>query len=161
MKEIPLTKGKVALVSDEDYEYLSQFKWQVIFNGRSYYACRRVEAGYENGKRKRKTILMHREVAERAGKDMSHQIDHEDRISLNNQRHNLRPATQKQNSENMSLKKNNASGHRGVYWAKRNKRWVAQIKHNNKQIYLGEFEDKEDAIKARLKGEKKYYTHAT
>src|SRR3990167_4923312 len=27
MKEIPLTQGKVALVSDCDYEHLSQFHW--------------------------------------------------------------------------------------------------------------------------------------
>jgi len=27
MREIPLTQGQVAIVDDEDYEWLSQFKW--------------------------------------------------------------------------------------------------------------------------------------
>jgi hypothetical protein len=35
-KTIPLTKGYEAMVDDEDYEYLNQFKWMVV-NG---YAAR-------------------------------------------------------------------------------------------------------------------------
>lgn len=37
-------------------------------------------------------------------------------------------------------------------------RWRAYIGHKGKQIFLGEFSSKEDAIRARKEGEKKYFT---
>lgn len=157
-KEITLTKNKVALVSDEDFEYLNQWKWQALFNGSNFYATRSEELPRIEGKRRRKTILMHREIAGIIGLDLTNLIDHRDRNSLNNQRQNLRAATSKQNGENISLKSNNKSGCRGVY--KSGKRWVAQIKHNYKQIYLGTFTEKREAIKARLEAEKILYTHS-
>lgn len=55
MKEIKLTQGKVALVDDEDFEYLNQWKWHAMKIKNAYYAKRSVEI---NGKSK--SILMHR-----------------------------------------------------------------------------------------------------
>jgi hypothetical protein len=40
MNKIKLTQGKVAFVDDEDYEYLSQWKWGALKIGRFYYAQR-------------------------------------------------------------------------------------------------------------------------
>ena len=48
----------------------------------------------------------------------------------------------------------NTSGVRGVYYIQRAKRWVAQITFRGKTTYLGCFENKEDAIEARLKAER-------
>ncbi len=56
MKEIQLTQGKVALVDDEDFERLNQFKWCAHWNGKHWYAIRTVYEG------KKKTIRMHREI---------------------------------------------------------------------------------------------------
>ena len=56
-KIIPLTQGKVAIVDDEDYEYLNQFKWYADKNTNTFYAARGV---YENGKKK--TLLMHTQL---------------------------------------------------------------------------------------------------
>ncbi len=58
MKEIKLTQGKVALVDDEDYEYLNQWKWNPIRSHKNYYAAR---GGLYFGDQK-KTISMHRVI---------------------------------------------------------------------------------------------------
>jgi hypothetical protein len=59
------------------------------------------------------------------------QIDHVDRDKANNKFANLREATNKQNHENLDRRrKDNTSGHRGVYWYKPYRRWMAIIRHN-------------------------------
>jgi len=54
------------------------------------------------------------------------------------------------------LYKTNASGHAGVSWSKAHKRWKAYIYVDDKQIWLGEFVNKDDAIAARKDSELKY-----
>lgn len=159
MKEIELTNGFVALVSDEDYDYLIQWDWFAAKSRKTYYATRKQSRDEYDRIENRKEIRMHRVIAERSGIDNSNLIDHVDRNGLNNQRDNLRPATRKQNAENTDLQTNNTSGYPGVVWLKRCKKWQVQIKNNGKMIYLGRFVDKQDAIKSRQDAEKKYFTH--
>ena len=83
-------------------------------------------------------------------------IDHADRNKSNNRKHNLRQATASQNSMNRTLRKNN-SGITGVRLDKRRNKWRASITLNQKFIWLGEYADKDDAIKARLLAEAKYF----
>lgn len=78
MKEIQLTKGAVALVDDEDFEYLSQWKW-LLTNQR---AGRRQRIGAKNP-----TFYMHRVVL---GAGYGDNVEHIDGNLLNNQRNNLR-----------------------------------------------------------------------
>ena len=52
---------------------------------------------------------------------------------------------------------NNTSGQKGVFWNKATKRWQAGIKIKGKNIYLGRYVDKQDAINARLEAEEKYF----
>ena len=49
------------------------------------------------------------------------------------------------------------SGVSGVRWVKQRNRWVARITYRQKEYFLGYFKTKEDAIKARIEGEKKYF----
>lgn len=58
---------------------------------------------------------------------------------------------------NEKIPKNNTSGVKGVYWNKSAKKWVAQIKFQGEQIYLGMFADKNKAIAARIVAEEKYF----
>ena len=83
-------------------------------------------------------------------------IDHADRNRSNNRKYNLRQATVSQNSMNKTLRKNN-SGITGVRLDKRWNKWYAAITINKKSIWLGEYADKDDAIKARLLAEAKYF----
>lgn len=57
---------------------------------------------------------------------------------------------------NHCIQKNNTSGVRGVKWDAEYEKWYSQININNKRIFLGRFNNKNDAIIARLKAELKY-----
>lgn len=94
MKTISLSKGMTALVSDEDFEWASQFKWFVTnkkSHGRDlYYAAR---------KSKNRQVSMAREIYERAHGPIpvGRIIDHGDDNKLNNQRWNLSAITHLEN----------------------------------------------------------------
>lgn len=83
--------------------------------------------------------------------------DHVNRNPLDNRRANLRQATDGQNAQNRTLSPLNTSGFTGVSWDKQHNKWVSYIKLNKKMKKLGRFSDKEDAIKARLQAEAKYF----
>ena len=151
MKRIELTKGKFALVDDEDFEWLNQFKWYISDSG---YALRRVYIrGSGRKNQKGKTIRMHCLINNTPSEMIT---DHIDRNRLNNQRSNLRVADYRLNGINRGKQKNNTSGHKGICWNKSAKKWMAEIKCK-KKIYLGIYEFIEDAIIARKKVEKIYH----
>lgn len=60
---------------------------------------------------------------------------------------------------NTSISSRNTSGHVGVTYHKTNKKWHSYIGINGEVINLGFYESKEDAIKARLEGELKYWSN--
>lgn len=139
MKEIPLTQGKIALVDDEDYTSLSCFNWHCSHG----YARR----GIGQHKGRRMAVLMHRVIADKVfnGIPVNCEVDHVDRNTLNNQRHNLRLCTHRQNGKNVSNSKS-SSGFRGV--RKRNKKWAAQIACDGTLKHLGTFDTAEAAAEA-------------
>jgi len=85
------------------------------------------------------------------------ELDHKDRNKLNNRKENFRPATHSQNSMNKDLQSNNTSGIIGVHWYSSKDKWASGIMLNRKQIHLGYYINKDDAIKARLKAEQQYF----
>lgn len=87
MRKIRLTKGKYALVSDEDFERVNQYKWYASLESRGtkWYAVRRVTI---NGKKVK--IRMHRFVLGLPpGKEDPRIVDHLNHNSLDNRRENL------------------------------------------------------------------------
>jgi len=84
-------------------------------------------------------------------------IDHIDRDKLNNKIENLREATISQNNVNTKIRKDNASGLKGVTWHKASNKWCAQIMVNCKQNHIGLFLDIEDARAAYLQARRKYF----
>jgi len=83
--------------------------------------------------------------------------DHKNRNPLDNRKINLRACTITENNRNRSKGKNNTSGVIGVNWNKNENKWVARIKTTEKRVLLGYFNNKDDAIIARLKAEQKYF----
>lgn len=130
MKKIKLTQGKYALVDDEDYEWLSQWKWH--YN--KGYAVR----GVFNGKNMSK-IRLHREVAKMKPGEIT---DHINRNKLDNRKSNLRSVTVSQNRRNVKSK--------GYSWDKKMNKWKAQIQIHRKKIYLGSFTSERSARKAYI-----------
>ena len=108
MKIITLTRGREALIDDEDLERVTKNKWH--WNKGHYrnfdnndqnngYARREHYPGgnHENGKRKRKTIWLHRFLMDCPPGLV---VDHIDGNGLNNQKSNLRVITHSQNMNN-------------------------------------------------------------
>lgn len=87
-------------------------------------------------------------------------IDHINHNRSDNRKNNLRICTPAQNGINKKLKKTSSTGYTGVYYTnpkKNGKKWVARIAINHKNLYLGRYENIEEAIAARKEAEKKYF----
>ena len=138
IKLIPLTQEQFAIVDNEDFGELSKFKW---------YAHKTSYGGYRavrmTPRPNHRTILMHWQIMN-TPKGM--EVDHVNHNTLDNRKTNLRICTRAENQHNRRLQKG-TSKYKGVYWNKRDKKWVAQIKLEGKQIYLGYFDSEIEAAK--------------
>jgi hypothetical protein len=133
---IALTQGKRALIDDSDFAAISKFKWHASKHCGIWYAARKDEFGQK--------IFMHRQILSAPADRM---VDHVDGDGLNNQRTNIRLATNSQNQMNRKRQKS-SSGFRGVTFHKQCGRWQAAIKCNGKSHYLGLYEVPEAAAEA-------------
>ena len=150
MKKIPLTHGKYAIVDDEDFEWLSKWKWHLSDSG---YAHRTEYIRLGVNRYASKTIRMHRLI-----NNTPHGLitDHINRKKLDNRRRNLRTADKSLNSLSRDKPRNNTSGHKGVYWESWTEQWRAELKVNCKKISLGRYDTIDEAIEARKAGEQRY-----
>lgn len=146
MKLIGLTRGLSAMVDDEDYETLNEFKWHARKSYNTFYASRRFT---EDGKQK--SVHMHRVVLGLT--DLRFQGDHRDRNGLNNQRDNLRIVTNQENSFNTNAK--------GYYFHKPSRLFRARIKINGKHKPLGYHKTELAAHHAYLDAKKIYHVIET
>lgn len=148
-KEIQLTRGKVAIVDDDDYEWLNKWKWCAIKRCNTWYAERR-ELKSISGK----IIRMHRLITCASTGEV---VDHKNRDGLDNRRNNLRKCTPSQNNSNSVAKRNSTSGFKGIYWDKHNKKWRATISIQGYPKHLGRFKNKVDAARAYNEAAIKHY----
>lgn len=140
MREIPLTRGMVAIVDVEDFPLVSAYKWRASPDCRTFYAHRGQRT---NGRYK--LIQMHRMILQPpSGID----VDHINGDGLDNRRSNLRLATGSDNNANRIRLLTNTSGRRGVTWHRQAKRWQAGITRYRKRIHLGLFTDLDAAARA-------------
>jgi len=85
--------------------------------------------------------------------------DHINHVRSDNRWLNLRKATRQENQKNRSIFKNNTSGHVGVSWCNRSKKWLVQININNKNTFIGHFTDIKEAIFSRWLAEDEHGYH--
>ena len=156
MKEIKLSGrkgiyGKISLVDDDHFEWLSRWKWYVIKDKNTFYATRRAckDGRYYN-------LLMHRAIIRKSGFFWK-MTDHKDRDGLNNQKENLRECNNSGNRMNSRIAKNNTSGFKGVCWLESRQRWFAQIVLNKKHHSIGYFKKKNDAAIAYNKAAREMF----
>lgn len=124
-------------VDDEDYIRITSIGWRDL--GGSIFSNKRFKIGNHNFSIALSSFIMNR---------LSCKFDHKDRDYTNNQKSNLREATDSQNRMNTSKASNTSSKYKGVHWHSRDKIWVARITLNKKQIYLGQFASEIEAARA-------------
>ena len=146
MEYINLTQGHIAIVDDEDYERVNQYKWCYCQG----YAQRYINKGYK----KRAIELMHRFINKT---DEGLHTDHINGDGLDNRKINLRTCTASQNAMNSKTPKNNSSGFKGVYWRKDIEKWRAKIGVNRKTIHIGNYDSKIKAARAYNEAALKYH----
>ena len=120
--EVQLTQGLVTWIDAEDFELVTQFKWQVAHGASTNYV-RRTHC--------KKTVLLHRFLLN-APSELH--VDHINGDGLRNTRINLRLCTQTENNRNAQKRKGTSSEYKGV--RKHNqgcpKPWEARIKVDKK-----------------------------
>jgi hypothetical protein len=136
MRSIPLqgpkAAGRVALVDDADYDLVMAYKWRLWdrkesgHRVRGPYAVNTVKRGGRT-----RSIYMHCLIMGFKG------VDHANHDGLDNQRHNLRPATKAQNVQNARSRQETTSQYKGVTWHRQCRKWQAAIRISGRSRYLG------------------------
>lgn len=149
MKEIELTQGYKTLVDDEDYEYLSQWKWCVRSkpDGRNVAVRAERVPGTKNSKR---NFQMHRVITNCPDGMV---VDHINGNPLDNRRENLRICTIQQNSMNRKTQTTAKfrSKYKGVCWDKSRNQWCSRVYFNNKPIVKRHKSEQEAALAYNIK----------
>lgn len=136
MKTLHIKDGSFALVDDDDYIRLAQYRWTRI----GHYARR---TNGEHG-----SIYLHHDILGRPPKGL--EVDHINRNALDNQKCNLRFVTSAQNQQNR--RRGKTSQFLGVCYhcgpKVGRKKWQAMIRHAGVSYRLGQFLTEEEAAKA-------------
>ena len=123
-----------ALINNKDFKKVSHIFWVLSSHG---YA-----SGFD--KKTGKKVYMHRLIL---NPPKNKQTDHINGNRLDNRRENLRIATRSQNGANKSKYpiRKTTSKYKGVYFNKLDKKWVAKVKINKKEITFGQYRTEHQA----------------
>lgn len=112
------------------------------------------EKGYVTLYQSGKSYTLHRFLMKPSNNEV---VDHINRKPYDNRKSNLRICKPIENTINRSLQGNNKTGVTGVMLIKRNSKYRAEITVNKKKMWLGEYNNIEDAMKVRKLYEEKYF----
>jgi len=133
-------KGNRIIIDAEDLPKVENFRWY----------CRKGSHGYVVGSADEKKIYLHRHIM--GVTEFSDKVDHINHDAKDNRKANLRVCSNRQNSMNRAKQHSE-----GVSYRKDKKKWRAYINVNYKQISLGLFATKREALKVRKEAVQKYY----
>lgn len=150
MKQIPVGRGKVALVDDEDYEHLSKRKWYCYRARSKNTNCWHVRLSESN----KRQVYLHRMIVTPPEGMI---VDHINRDGLDNRKENLRFCTPWQNSLNCSPRINCTSKYKGVCKRSDSGSYRSRIRVHGKLINLGNFKNEKDAARAYNDAAKLYF----
>ena len=143
------SKGEEFFFDLEDYNKIKDYCWNKTKKGY-------IVAGIlkpERDKTNKSVVSLHVLVM---GEKEGYVVDHRNRKKNDCRKENLRYATHTENCRNISVAKDNTTGIIGVMRRENNK-YRSRIRVNGKLIDLGTYSNIEDAIVARLRGEKEYF----
>ena len=141
MRRLTLTKGKQALLDDEDYDLVADLNWYASEHSHTWYAARHVRWSDERGRPKKSIVYLHRFIM----KPAAHlEVVHRNGDGLDNRRDNLFVGTRQEANalRSANYKKKEGSTYRGVYRApaeKSSRPWYAAITVDGKTMHLGRF----------------------
>ena len=140
-----------AEIDASDRSKIEGYRWYPIFakTGVVY-----AQAEVRIGVNQYKWIPMHRLIANTPD---GMETDHIDGDGLNNRRSNLRACTRAQNNRNQRIRKDNSTGYRGVRKVTNSPNWYAQVRVDNRDIYLGTFTTPEAAAQAYNEAAKRHH----
>ena len=134
-RNVILSRGKIAVVDDDDAQWVRQWKWSTSSDGR---AVRRLRDGT--------IILMHRAILEHHGIDLTgYVVDHINRDPLDNQFANLRPCTAAQNLWNRPASSASTTGYKGVFFHQAYG-WHITIITHGERLWRGYFKTLRQAL---------------
>lgn len=146
MKTVPLhgkkAAGRVALVDDADYDLVMRYRWHVVELDRPGRSCGPYAVSAIYDPPPQRTIRMHRLLVSWP------RTDHIDHNGLNNQRHNLRPASSGQNGANRRPNLGTSSQFKGVRWYPKLGKWCARATKDGHTFHLGYFASEIEAARA-------------
>lgn len=134
-------KRAVAIIDAEDYKFVKHKKWN--------YSGRYVSAGAG-----RNNECLHWAIIGKPAASLH--TDHINRNKLDNRKKNLRICTCAQNVTNSGPREKNTTGLKGVSFDKKNKKWMAWLKHNGNFVLHKRFETKIEAAREYDKAVLKY-----
>jgi len=130
---ISVNKDNYTIVDVEDVIRISEYNWNI-----------------SSGKYANNNLvgLLHRFIMNVT--DSNIYVDHKNHNTLDNRKQNLRLCSPQENSFNQTIQNRNSksSKYKGVFWDKGRNKWQTSIKYNQKRIYIGRYENEEEAAKA-------------
>mgnify|MGYP001576040356 CR=1 FL=1 len=143
--EVPLTQGKVAIISSSDSELVLAYKWHARKKANTFYAVARKGPVH---------IYMHKLILQPGVGTI---CDHRNGDTLDNTRGNLRTCSPQENSRNKRVRKDNWLGLKGVKATKNGKRFIARISTGKERKYLGTYNTAEEAYAVYCAASKVYH----